>query len=244
MPKTTAKNSVILINGRNFSTYLTAYEASHNSGMIDVTGFSDGGRNFIPGELVGHLQADVLWDSTTTSGIHAVLSAQPSGNITIFPIGDATPGNPSLSMPFQQGNYSPAGEPAGAVQAGTLMFEAVGGTNYGVEAGWLLLKTSITNTTTSTGLLDPADAAVTAICSATLHIRQAAAADTYVIKIQHSADDNTYADLITFTANGSAITSERQVVASGTVNKYRRVVATRTGAAGNTLAFTIHFWHA
>lgn len=244
MAKISAKNSIILIKGYNFSTYATGYEASHSTGMIDVTGFTDGGQNFIPGLPVGHLSADVLWDSTATVGIHAILSAKPNGAITIMPEGYAL-GNRTLSMPFTQGNYSPAGDPAGAIQAGTLNFEAYGGTNVGVETGWALAHATITATTTGTGFVDPAGAQVTAVCGGTLHIWTACAADTYVVKVQHCATiGGVYADLITFVANGSALTVERQVIASGAIEQYRRVLATRTGAAANPFGYSVHFWHA
>jgi hypothetical protein len=166
----------------------------------------------------------------------------PTGYVTLIP-GGYVAGNPSISMPFMQGNYNPKGKPDAAIEIGTLDFEVYGGDAF-VETGWMLQHGTITNTTTTTGIDDPTDALVTAACSATLHIWQACAADTYVVKVQHSTALSTgYADLITFTANGSAITAERQAVASGVVNKYRRVVATRTGSAGNTFGFSVHFQH-
>jgi hypothetical protein len=243
MAKVAAKNGIVLINGYNFSTYATAYDGEHSFGMVDVTGFSEQGQNFIPGLPTGKFNLAMLWDTTATVGATAVLSALPTGNVTIMPEGYAL-GNASLSMPFIQGNYSPNGEPAGALQLGTLAFEGYGPTFRGIEYGWALAHATITATTTGTGVLDPTNAAVTAICGATLHIWTKCAADTYVVKVQHSTDNNTWADLITFVANGSALTTERQVIASGTVNKYRRVLATRTGAAANPFGYSVHFWHA
>ena len=243
MPKTTAKSGIILINGYNFSTFATAYDGVHNPGMIDVTGFGDGGQNFVPGLASGKLSVAMLWD-TTTPGSTSVMSAFPTGVVTILPEGYVL-GNPSVSMPFMQGNYSPAGTPAGAIQLGTIAFEGSGPTFRGLENGWALAHATITSTTTGTGFTDPTGLAITAICGASLHIWTACAADTYVVKVQHSATlGGTYTDLITFTANGSAITSERQVIASSLIQPFRRVLATRAGAAANPFGFTVHFWHA
>jgi len=63
------------------------------------------------------------------------------------------------------------------------------------------------------------------------------------VKIQHSADDSTFADLVTFTVVTSTTkTSERVEVAAGTtVNRYLRVnytVAGSTGSATPVVAFT------
>jgi hypothetical protein len=243
MPKVSGKNSIILINGYNYSTYGTSYQANGTFGMIDVTGFTDGGQNFIPGLRTTRMDIDMLWDATATVGIHAVLGALPNGVVTILPEGWLL-GNPSISMPFTLGNYSPAGEVAGALKAGTLAFEAYGGTNVGLENGWALAHATITDTTTGTGFVDPAGAHVHGVCGATLHIWTACAADTYVVKVQHCATiGGAYADLVTFVANGSAKTVERQVIATGQIEQYRRVIATRTGSAGNNFGYTVHFWH-
>jgi hypothetical protein len=243
MAKVSGKNAIILINGYNYSTYGTSLAVESSSGMVDVTGFTDQGQNFIPGLRTTKMAIDFLWDATATVGIHAVLGALPNGCVTVLPEGWAL-GNTSISMPFTLGNYSPAGEPAGALQAGTLAFEAYGATNQGLESGWVLAHATITDTTTGTGFVDPAGAHVHGICGATLHIWDVCATDTYVIKVQHCATiGGAYADLVTFVATGAALTVERQVIATGQIEQYRRVLATRTGAAAQTLGYTVHFWH-
>lgn len=241
MAKSSGKNSIILINGYNYSTYGTAFDTSQSAGMVDVTGFTDGGKNFIPGLPSASLNIQMLWDTTATVGATAVLAAFPSGNVSLLPEGYAL-GNPSLSLPYALGNFSPSGAPAGAVQLGTLEF-ANTGADAMLRSGWALAHATITNTATGTGVLDPADAAVTAKCGATLHVWTKCAADTYVVKVQHSSDNSNWADLITFVADGSALASESQVIASGTVNKYRRVLATRTGSASNPFGYSVTFWH-
>jgi hypothetical protein len=243
MAKVSAKNGIILINGYNYSTYATSYEASDDSGLVDVTGFGDGGKNFIPGLPSAELNIAMLWDSTATVGVHAVLSAFPSGHVTLMPEGYAL-GNPTISLPYMLGNYNPQGKPDDAVRLGTLKFAAAGA-NVGLENGVVLAHATITNTTTGTGFVDRGGIAITAACGATLHIWTKCAADTYAVKVQHCATiGGVYSDLITFTANGSALTSERQTLASGVIQPYRRVLATRTGANNNPFGYSVHFWHA
>lgn len=242
MSKVSAKDAIILINGYNFSTYATAFEATQDVNKIDVTGFTEGSKNFIPGQLSADINAAVLWDSAAlkTHPVFSPLTA--TGYVTIIPEGYAL-GNNTISLPFMQGNYQPKGTPDSAIEVGTLNFRSYGN-NVGVEYGWALQHATITATTLSTAVLDPSDAAVTAACSGTLHIWTACATDTYVVKIQHCATiGGVYADLVTFTLNGSAIGAERVAVASGTINKYKKVLATRTGAAGDDFGFTVHFQH-
>lgn len=244
MAKVSAKNAIILVNGYAFSPYAAAYSAEHNTGMIDVTGFTDAGQNFIPGLASAKLGIDMFWDSTVTTGVNAIMQPMGNGVVTLLPEGYPALGANTISMPFQQGNYSPQGEIAGAIKLGTLDFEGYGSTFQGIEFGWCLAHGTITATTTGTGFVDPAAAHVHGICGATLHIWTACAADTYVVKVQHCATlAGAYTDLVTFVANGSAVTVERQVIATGQIEQYRRVLATRTGSAGNPFGYTVHFWH-
>ncbi|MFA6270273.1 MAG: hypothetical protein WC657_03635 [Candidatus Paceibacterota bacterium] len=239
MTKQSAKNAIILIGGYNLSTYATAFETQANVNPIDVTGFTDASKNFIPGLPSAVILSDMLWSSTANT-VHTALHDFASSHVTILPLGYAL-GNHSISMPYVQANYGAKGDPTSAIQVGTLNFVSYGDNN-GVEDGWVLAHGTITTTTTGTGF-QVSSAQVTSKCAATLHIWTACAADTYVVKVQDCATvDGTYDDLITFSADGSAITSERQTLASGTINKFVRVLATRTGSAGNSFGFSVHFW--
>lgn len=241
MAKQTGKNAIILIGGYSLSTYASAYEIAQEIEPVEVTGFTDECKNFLPGLAIAKMTIDMMWSSAAGT-VHAALGAAAgSGIITLVPEG-YTLGAPSISMPYLQTSYSPKSAPDARIDVGSIVFESYGN-NVGIENGVMLAHGIITDTITGTEVDDPTGAAVTAACGASLHIWTAAAADTYVIKVQHSANNSTWADLITFSADGSAITAERQPVASGTVNRYRRVIATRTGSADNPLGFSVHFYH-
>ncbi|MEM7343003.1 MAG: hypothetical protein AAF485_02060, partial [Chloroflexota bacterium] len=68
-----------------------------------------------------------------------------------------------------------------------------------------------------------------------LHILGLSAGDTITVKIQDSADDAAWSDLLTFTLDGSAIGAER-VAVSGTVERYTRASYT---VAGSSVSFPI-----
>jgi hypothetical protein len=238
MSKVSAKNAIILIGGYSLSTYATAFETQTNTNPIDVTGFTDATKNFIPGLNSAVILTDLMW-SSTTGAVHTALHDFGEGHVTILPEG-YTQGNPSISLPYTQANYTPKGTPDSAISVGTINFVSYGD-NMAVEYGKVLYHGTITETTTSAAYQYNA-AQATARCSATLHIWTACAADRYVVKIQDCATQGgAYSDLITFTADGSAVTSERQAVASGTIDKYLKVVATCTGANENPFGFTVHY---
>jgi len=240
MSKFCGKNAIILINGYNLSTYGSAFEVQSDAGAIDVTGFTDGCKNFIPGMKTAAITADMFW-SSTAGAVHTALGgASPAtGHVTILPEGYAL-GNLSISLPFMQGNYGAKGTPGGAAEIGTLNFLSYGD-NVGVEYGKVLGHASVTAATT-TGIGFEVNAApVTASCSGTLHVWAAPASETTVFKIQHSTSlGGVYADLVTFTIDGSAVTSERVAVASGTINQFIRVLVAKSSTV-QTLGFTIHY---
>jgi len=241
MAKQTAKDGIVLISGYNLSTYAMDYDVTDGVDPLEVTGLSDGSHNFVPGQRIARIAANMLWDADANK-VNTALSALPQKHITLIPEGYVL-GNATLSMPFTQANYNPSGNPAGAIGIGTIEFLSYGD-NHGVEHGYALSHGTITNTTTGTGFDDISGGAVTAACSGTLHVWTPTTTDTYVVKIQHStALGSGYADLVTFTLDGTARNSERIAVASGTVNRYRRVVATRTGSAGDSFGFSVHFSH-
>jgi hypothetical protein len=63
---------------------------------------------------------------------------------------------------------------------------------------------------------------------------QAAATDTYSLTLEQSPDGSTWTTAGTFTLDGSQVGSERLAL-SGTLSRYLRLRATRTGSAGDTV---------
>jgi len=244
--KIAAKNGVLLVAGYNISTDALDYSFEDKVDELEVTGLSDGAHNFIPGQRAASLTCNMLWDSTASKANDVLkpmvgATTTTANYVTLLPEG-GTVGNASLSLPFHLVNWNPGGSPADALKVGAVKFMSRSN-NDGVERGDILQHGTITNTTNGTAVADIGGADVTAICGATLHIWSATSTDTYVIKVQHSTNGSTsWSDILTFSANGTAITAERQTAASATVKTYRRIVATRTGSAGDTLGFTVTFY--
>lgn len=242
MAKISAKDGIVLIDGYNLSTYVTQYEIQDMVDEVEVTGLTDGSHNHIPGQRISSLSLNTLWDQTAAKSAPVLRPLNLAGKIvTLLPEGYVL-GAPSISMPIMQANWGPTGSPSTAITADSVKFLSYGN-NEGIEDGYALAHGTITTTTTGTGYDDLSGAAATARCAGALHVWDTTSTDTYVVKIQHSTSlGSGYADLITFTLNGTALGSERIAVASGTVNRYRRVVATRTGSAGDSFGFSVHFW--
>lgn len=241
MAKISAKDATILISGYSLSTLFTSFEAKMGVGQIEVTGFGDGSHNYIPGIHAGAINMDGIWDKDANKTVD-VLGALGAGHVTIIPVTYSL-GCSSLSMPYNQSNFAPAGSSSSAIQIGKIDFQLIGARSF-VEYGRMLAHQTITATLTGSSNRDIGQADLTTCeSSGTLHIWDSCPSDTYEVKIQHSTDGSSgWTDLITFTLDGSTIGSERIVVAAGALKQYRRVVATRTGSAGDNFGFSVHFW--
>lgn len=239
MAKISAKDGVILIGGYNLSTYASAYDIDMGQDKLDCTGFGDGWQNYVSGIYLGSMTLAMMWDSAAGKSVAAL---KPLANkcVTIMPDGYAL-GNPVFSMHSEQDRFGPGGKINDLLTLGSIQF-VTSGIDGGPCPAYALQHGTTTTTLTGTAFQGLASAG-TYRGGGFLHIWQACAADTYAVKIRHCATaGGTYADLVTFTLNGSAIGSEHVLVASGTIQPYWRVEATRTGSAGNTFGFSCTFW--
>lgn len=240
--KVSSRNATVLVGGYVLSPMAFSYEASGPSvDPIDVTGFGDGSQNYIPGQLTSGMTCNFYWDQTATTGANVAL--RPLGNkaVTIIPE-TYTLGGDAVSMWAMQENWSPKGDPNSAITVESVKFTATGAW-YAAMEGQMLHNSAITTTTTGTGVRDWTAADMTAISAGVLHVWTPTATDTYVVKIQHSSDNSTsWTDLVTFTLNGTARNSEIVAGATTTLKQYRRILATRTGAAGDSFGFSVFFW--
>lgn len=79
--------------------------------------------------------------------------------------------------------------------------------------------------------------------AAALHILMASASDTYTITVEGSstgAFGGEQTTIVTFTLNASSLGSQRLGV-TGTIPRYLRWRAVRTGSAGNTVRIAVSF---
>lgn len=196
----------------------------------DVTGWSDEVINFTLGTPTINLDGfQAVFNNTASTGIHTALSPFISSYSTVMIGIRAAPavGDPTFSIPNQQASYTVAGDAPCTVsvnmnpgQTGSL---SVGG----LMSPWgraLAVGASLSGNTNGTSVDNAASSANGGI--GYLHLT-ASSGGTWAFTIQHSTDNSTFSDLITFSANGSAVTAEQGTV-TGTVNRYVRFRAVRT----------------
>ena len=87
MAKASAKDGVILVNGYALSTYALNYETNADAGKIDVTGFTDGCQNSIPGLPTASITTELFWDIDADKTWTALHTIGTTGQVSILPQG-------------------------------------------------------------------------------------------------------------------------------------------------------------
>lgn len=233
------KGTVVLSNEYDLSGYLNSVTASNSVEVPETTTFGASDRSFITGHTDGSVSFEGLFDGTT-DGVTVGATADGVDKILSTALGSDTARVMSVA-----GDGAAVGRRAVLVNAKSTTYEvsspltdvvaisgeavADSGLDYGV---WLAGNSSVSTTLTGTSVDNAASTANGGV--AHLHVTANTRNGTTVAKVQSSADNSTWADLVTFaTIATTTVTSERVVVASGTsVPRYLRAVVTPAGSTG------------
>lgn len=231
-----SKDGAVLVNDAVVSADITSWTVTHERETSDVTGVGDSGYKGIPGLMEGKMELEAKFNSAadriqavidTTVGVDndLLVSAWPQGS---------TLGAPALFAACDTESYEVESSLKDAV---SLNFEgaAHGMVDIGIVLHPLVQETATGNNTSVDEL-----AATTNGGAAILHVTAASASDTLDVKVQHSSDNSTFADLITFTQITAQGYEAKEVAAGTTVNRYVR--ASRTiGGAGPAFTYGVSF---
>jgi hypothetical protein len=181
--------------------------------------------------LVGQGDASITVDGYYTTATAAALQAG-NGKIISVAIGDnaaPTVGAPTFSISACQteATVKPPKDGLVAINAKFLP-DATVANIAGLDIGVMLCDTTDTSADGNGTALDQA-AQSTAGGVGICHITGVSASDTVVVNIQDSANGTDWADLITFTIDGSVAAAQRLEV-TGTVDRYVRAEWDVTGS--------------
>lgn len=197
----------------------------------DITGWSDGVVNYVMGTprlFIEGFQA--IFNNAASVGSHSVLSTLLNSYASMFIGIRAAPsiGDPTFSMPLQQASYLVTGDAPVTInvnavtgQTGVLSVSSKSVRPWGIALATGAELTATTNGTSVNHGASTPDGGV-----AYLHIT-ASSGGSWIAKIQDSPDNSNWADLITFSADGSTVTAEQGSI-TGTIDQYTRAVFTRT----------------
>ena len=236
MGKAIGGGNVVLYYGvNNLTTYFNQASISRDNDLKDVTDFADTSREYAKGLNSGGATLTGLYDDTAAN-IDAILNtafAAAAGTVlTIGPVRD-TIGRAAYLLLSQKSKYE---IPARVEEIVALAadIQADGGVDRGI---WLHAAGAETGTVNSASVDNSASSSNGGV--AHLHV-SAITATSVTVKIQHSANDSTWADLATFAAFAPSTGSERLVVAAGTtVDRYVRCIISTF--VGTTVTYAVAF---
>lgn len=235
MPFRHGKDVDVLVSQYDLSIYLNEASPSLSIDTAETSTFGTNAKTYISGQNDGTISFSGLYDGVANA-IDAIftdiIDNDTTPIITIAQDGGLSAGNKAILAQAKQTSYE-ISMPVSDVVSISGEFQVTQGIRSGVI---LEANKTLSATTNGTALDNATSSAIGA--TANLHVTANARTATTVIKIQHSADNITFADLITFTTVGiGAVTTESKAV-SGTINRYVRAQTTISGGTGN-ITFSI-----
>ena len=234
------KNVNIFLDEYDFSTYFNSVSASTSIDTAETSAFGTSAKSYVVGHRDGTVSLSGMFEATESVGTDQyfanALGSATKIKVIVAPEGHSN-GAEAILLQADDTSYEVSSAIADIVQA-SAEFQSTDAVEHGkiLSSGSTVTATGngtgVDNTTSSTN-------GGAGFLSVPVNTRNG----NITVKIQHSADNSTFADLITFTVVSSTTkTSERVEVASGTtVNRYLRVnytVAGSTGSATPVVAFT------
>lgn len=214
---------------------LTSAVASKSLQAPNVTTFGNDDKQFLGGLTEGTLQLDGVFDNAT-DGLDEELDAALSSSVTVVMTvgyGGLAVGDRTSMLEVRESSYNVRAATTDAVRM-TGSFVGTGAVLGGVSLHDLTAETATGNDTSHDNSSSTANGGV-----GHLHVTAASGTSpTLDVKIQHSSDNSTWVDLITFT-QATARTSERKS-ATGTVNRYVRAEWT-VGGTSPSFTFAVAF---
>jgi hypothetical protein len=227
------KNTIVLSNEYALSDYLNSVSHTNAVETPETTVFGDTDRTYIIGHTDGSVSFEGLFEG----------SADAIDELFDVALGDDTPrvlsvgnegvavGRRAILVSTKQQAYE-ISSPLTDVVGITGSAIADGGLDYGT---WLAGQ-AITTTLTGSSVDNTASSSNGGV--AHLHITANANDGATVAKVQSSADNNTWADLVTFASVTASTTASERKEITGSVPRYLRALVTPAGSGSLTVYIT------
>ena len=222
------KNTKVLVNEFDVSSYFSDGSTSQSVETGETTAYGNSAKTYVVGLTDSTLSLSGFWDGSA-SAVDEILStalATDAEVITFAPEG-LSAGSRINAMTSIGTSYEVSSPVADVVSTS---FEAQ--TTDRLDRGISLCDLAAV-TATGNGTAQDNSASTSNGGAATLHVTANTRNGDTTFKVQHSADNSTWADLITFSVVGSTTVTSERSTASGTVNRYVRVQHTLAGSTGS-----------
>jgi hypothetical protein len=235
----TGESASLLVDQFNLNRFLKQVVPTTERDLHDSTNFdSQGSREFTPGLRKGRISAEGFWNSEAVIGSDAVLAAALNSssvvNVTAAPAGMAIGARVYLAA-ADAAAYEIT-SPVDELTTIMIELQSTGGNLPGVSL--FDVRTATDAPIAGVGQTAVDNGAGTG-AGAVAHLHAptfAGLGASLAVKIQHSTNGSTWADLLTFSTLPSV--GSQRVEVAGTVHRFTRALVTVTGS-GLTLRFGV-----
>lgn len=232
------KSVKVFVDEFDFSSYFNDVSASTTVETAETSTFGSDAKEYITGLVDGTVSLSGMFEGTADTGtddyFSSVLGGATKQKVIVATEGHANGGR-AVMLESDNTSYEVSGAIADVVQA-SAEFQSSEGVEHGV-----ILSSGAAVTATGNGTSVDNGAATTNGGVGYLSVPTNTRNGNVTVKIQASADNSTFTDLITFTVVSSTAKTSQRVEVTGTVARYLRVnytVAGSTGSATPIVAFS------
>lgn len=232
------KGSRVLCNKTDMSVILRDGTVKSSVSIAKVTAYQQNDEAYIPGVEDGIATWEGFFDGSTANRVHDAIQTTLGGTTanvwTYGPQGDTLGNRARLLRDFQTDFdiHTPSKDAVAVTVAG----QQSGPVGYGV---WQKALAATASTGASVGV----DNAVTSAIGGVAHLHVTASSGgvtAFITKVQHSSNNATWADLITFAT--STTTSVQRSTVAGTIKRYTREIRTSfTGGGSKSVTSAVAF---
>jgi len=215
------KDTKVFMDSTDLSSYLSSADPSRTVDVGETTTFGSSNKTFVAGEKDASVSFSGFFDPTADNIIQGLVGTNDKVALIGFDGVDATD-----DCMFGKGvttNYG-ISSPVGDVVAVTFDLQA-----SGFFSGSVLENATVTATGNGTARDNASSTSNGGGAFIIATSVSGTSTPTLTAKITHSADNSTYADLVSFTALTSAGAEVKEVASGTTVNRYLKVVYTVSG---------------
>ncbi len=240
------KNTAVYIDEFDLTSYFNDVSIAQENEVAETTAFGDTNKSYLLGLRSGTLSMSGMWSADTDGSdeeLQALLGNATTPLLTVREgaaaiggsavIAQANETSYAITSPVADINTIVADFECTPNQVSNLTFALAGGVQ--LTAGASIAHGSLGNLSSVDNSASSANGG-----AATLHIPANTVNGNTTIKVQHSANNSTWADLISFTVVGASTKTSEIKAVSGTVNRYLRATASTAGSSGS-ITFMIAF---
>lgn len=222
------KATEVYMQGLDLSSHLRTVTASADVDVAEASTFADDDKVFVVGQTDATMSAEGLMDTTMNGSVTAVIAAGTEQAYSYYPTGSVV-GSPGFGVWAAITSYEVTSD-LGDVVGISLEVQS----DVGLER--MLSHFALAQVTTS-GTATVVDNAGSSTAGAYGYLHATAVSGTVTVKVQDSADNVTYADILTLgTLTAATGPVGLRSTVSGTIRRYTRLVYTATAGTATFVA--------